>query len=143
MEAHVAKELAEKLASEVGCPACGKQLSIRDVTELSRDADGKRPGVGAGAVASPGSKRHKSAAGGASAASSAARPVGQVVGSAAATKRLMKELQAIQRSGDSSQGISGSCDSYTYMGMYRYMYIYRYTDVCVRACVCECERVRV
>lgn len=110
LEAHVARELAEKVPDEVGCPACGKQLSIRDITELSRDVDGKRPSFGA----SPSSKRHKNTAGWPLASSpsvsmghSAGGAIGRVAGSASATKRIMKELQAIQRSSDSaSQGIA-------------------------------------
>jgi ubiquitin-protein ligase len=111
LEAHVAQELAEKVPDEVGCPACGKQLSIRDITELSRDIDGNRPS----AEASPASKRHKSTGPWPPASSSASigRPgggaLGRVAGSASATKRIMKELQAIQRSPEAaSQGIAVS-----------------------------------
>jgi ubiquitin-protein ligase len=108
LEGHVARELAEKVPDEVCCPSCGKQLSIRDITELSRDVDGKRPSL----VASPASKRHKSTgAWPPSSSSFAGQPaggaLGRVAGSAPATKRIMKELQAIQRAAPSaSQGIS-------------------------------------
>mmetsp|Transcript_22034 Transcript_22034/g.70323 ORF Transcript_22034/g.70323 Transcript_22034/m.70323 type:complete len:177 (+) Transcript_22034:47-577(+) len=32
LAAHVVAELGEKLAADIGCPSCGKPLSIRDVT---------------------------------------------------------------------------------------------------------------
>jgi len=110
MQAHVSRELSEKLAADVLCPACGKQISVRDINELSKDVDGS--------TLDPSAKRQKTVVPSAGAFSdteavndSAVKPgsssIGQVVGSASAIKRIMKELQAIQRSSEAAaQGIA-------------------------------------
>ena len=40
---HVQKGLAEGLASEIGCPTCGKQMTIKDVQEMSASAKAPEP----------------------------------------------------------------------------------------------------
>ena len=114
VRSHVSKKVSETLAHEIGCPKCGRQLSIGNVNELGK------------AAADPASKRPRSGpppmpwGGGGPAAMLAALAGGgfpgaggfpgggmmggggrarkRVAGNPAATKRIMKELQAIQKS---------------------------------------------
>lgn len=121
---HVEKRLRRVLASEVVCPKCKKQLSISDVQALSGAAQrgdaAPPPSSGLGGVPAhmvamlqargmlPPGFVASSARGGGGGGSSSSGPVGgRREGTSVATKRLMKELQAIRGSGD-AQGFSVS-----------------------------------
>jgi len=114
----VQQQLAEKLAHEIGCPRCQKQLSIRNVQDLSVRREAPAPvahssmppwAQQAASMMQLGVFRNGHPAASAASASGTARGGGQgwrAAGSAAATKRILKELQAIHRSDEHEQGFS-------------------------------------
>ena len=131
----VTKKVAEMMAHEVGCPTCGKQLSIRNVNDLAKSAEpaGKRArpdgawGGGGGGGGGGGFGMSWMGGGGGSHAAMLAQMTGvpmpsmsrpRVQGNPAATKRLMKELRAIQKADSESQGfdvsIPDESDVYTW-----------------------------
>lgn len=91
---YVAAQLAVNMACEVGCPSCGKQMSVHDVTALSKHAAQQQQRDAQGPPTRPGAKRPR--AGG---YTSTAPPLAAfaTAGSASATKRLLKELRAIRQ----------------------------------------------
>lgn len=101
LQQHVQRLLKRMLASEVGCPACSATLSIRDVQRLSssQPARGAQPPASQAAALA---KRPRFGDAGGGGASSEPR----VRGSGNATKRIFKELQAIQNSKPEAQGFS-------------------------------------
>ena len=132
---YVERKLKRNLASEVGCPTCSKTMTIADVQTLSASSDGSRPRTSAPPVGSsmvPGlpphlaamfmqqhgmdtlsgggpNKRARVGGGGpSSSAASSSGGFGRAAGTAAATKRLMKELQSIRKADTSTQGFEAS-----------------------------------
>ena len=97
----VTKKVSETLAHEVGCPKCGRQLSIGNVNELAKSSSGqpgaKRPRPGAPMAWRGGGPAallaHLAGVGG---MLDSGRVGKRVAGNPAATKRIMKELQALQ-----------------------------------------------
>lgn len=96
---HVQKRLRRELASEVTCPTCKTQLSIANVQALSGAA---QRGDAAPPPPMP--------------SSSSGFVGGRREGTSVATKRLMKEYQAIQKLGDQgfSVAIPDDSDLYTW-----------------------------
>ncbi|KAL1507169.1 hypothetical protein AB1Y20_008020 [Prymnesium parvum] len=92
---HVNGKLTEALGHEVGCPECSSQLTMNELHVLTNSAslgpDATRP-----------SKKAR----------------GSAVGTLAATKRLMRELQAIERGDPNDRGfavsLSDESDLYTW-----------------------------
>ena len=130
---HVQKGLAEGLASEIGCPTCGKQMTIKDVQEMSASAKAPEPPAPA-PMPMPNVPAHIFARlpahvqahfgfmGGGGGGGGAKRGRDEqfstsrrVAGTAAATKRLMKELQAIQKSEPAGFEVSVPDESYAFL----------------------------
>ena len=118
----VSKKVLETLAHEVGCPKCGRQLSIGNVNELAKtsaEPGAKRPRPGAPTPWRGGGPAallaHLAGGGGMPGGGQAGR---RVAGNQAATKRIMKELQALRRAGTAAQGFEVSVpdesDAYTW-----------------------------
>ena len=123
LEQHVGCKLKRMLASQIGCPVCAKTLSVRDVHRLSSGGGGR----GSCAPSTTGGRSTSSAGGSASGGSAKrARSIDEgahasdrrVRGSGAATKRIYKELQAIQGSDARSHGfsveVSDECNLYVW-----------------------------
>ena len=119
----VTKKVSETLAHEVGCPKCGRQLSIGNVNELAKSSGepgAKRPRPGAPTAWRGGGPAallaHLAGVGGGM--PGGGRAGRRVAGNPAATKRIMKELQALQRAGTAEQGFEVSVpddsDAYTW-----------------------------
>ena len=111
----VQKKLRRVLASEVTCPTCAQQLTINDVQTLSApsssggggpsghgDLGGGIPPAMAQLLQRHGMSAEQLGLGSTSDAALGARPVGSSV----ATRRLMKELQSIQKAGCPQHGFS-------------------------------------
>ena len=103
LTAYVGRKLRRILASEVGCPRCATQMTMQDVQTLGVGSQGS------------GTKRVRTefdlSATGSSASGfgpSGSSTLGRAVGTSVATKRLMRELQAIRKSDTSSQGFEVS-----------------------------------
>lgn len=131
---YVERKLRRHLASEVACPTCAKALAILDVQTLSADGKDTRPRTVHHAdsiVLPPGLPPHVAAAflqrhGGAAGGSRSGGGGGmdgmggppRATGSAAATKRLMREFQAIQKANTSQHGfdveLPDETDMYTW-----------------------------
>ena len=130
---HVQKGLAEGLASEIGCPTCGKQMTIKDVQEMSASAKAPEPPAPA-PMPMPNVPAHIFARlpahvqahfgfmGGGGGGGGAKRGRDEqfstsrrVAGTAAATKRLMKELQAIQKAEPAGFEVSVPDESYAFL----------------------------
>ena len=130
---HVQKGLAEGLASEIGCPTCGKQMTIKDVQEMSASAKAPEPPAPA-PMPMPNVPAHIFARlpahvqahfgfmGGGGGGGGAKRGRDEqfstsrrVAGTAAATKRLMKELQAIQKADPAGFEVSVPDESYAFL----------------------------
>ena len=128
---HVQKGLAEGLASEIGCPTCGKQMTIKDVQEMSASAKAPEPPAPA-PMPMPNVPAHIFARlpahvqahfgfmGGGGGGAKRGRDEQfstsrRVAGTAAATKRLMKELQAIQKADPAGFEVSVPDESYAFL----------------------------
>lgn len=116
---YVERKLRRHLASEVACPTCAKELAILDVQTLSADGkDTRQRSVhhADSIVLPPGLPPHVAAAflqrhGGAAGGSRGGGGGGmggppRATGSAAATKRLLREFQAIQKANTSQHGFA-------------------------------------
>ena len=101
----VRKKVSETLAHEVGCPKCGRQLSIGNVNELAKSsgepsAKRPRPGGPTGWRGGGPAAMLAQLAGGIPGGLPSGLPGGghaarRVAGNPAATKRIMRELQAL------------------------------------------------
>ena len=128
---HVQKGLAEGLASEIGCPTCGKQMTIKDVQQMSASAKAPEPPAPA-PMPMPNVPAHIFArlpahvqahfgfmgGGGGGAKRGRDEQLStsrRVAGTAAATKRLMKELQAIQKADPAGFEVSVPDESYAFL----------------------------
>ncbi len=121
---YVERKLRRHLASEIACPTCAKDMAILDVQTLS--AKDSRPRMVAApmpVMLPPGLPPHVAAAllqqhgagagesngfgggGGSGGSGGTGRPP-RATGSAAATKRLMREFQAIQKADTSQHGFA-------------------------------------
>ena len=119
----VTKKVSETLAHEVGCPKCGRQLSIGNVNELAKSSGepgAKRPRPGAPMAWRGGGPAallaHLAGVGGGMPGGGHAGR--RVAGNPAATKRIMRELQALQKAETAAQGFEVSVpddsDAYTW-----------------------------
>ena len=96
----VRKKVAETLAHEVGCPKCGRQLSIANVNELAKSSGepgAKRPRPGGPAAWRGGGPAALLAqlTGGGGGLPGVGQAGRRAAGNPAATKRIMRELQAL------------------------------------------------
>ena len=125
---HVERKLRRFLAHEVACPTCEVAMTILDVQTLSAAGKAARPRAAAPPppLLPPGIPPHLAAAlglggggfggggfgGGGGASSSGggggAGALGRTTGTAAATKRLMREFQAIQKADTAKDGFEVS-----------------------------------